>query len=205
MCSVAFVCSIVQLYTIMADGKSKETNETPGYVHQPRDDAYGKAFSKHFRSLELTVINDTKTVTLSFPEEGGDYFCTGAWFELYPPNIPPGKFSKGFVTNKSIAPTGVGGGLMFEIESFDAASTEQSTNGGEKTSAIDCTTNGTEATANTNCTKEATDGAEATSNTNQATNATKKTDNWFYKCSTWKLQDIHFSHHKYKVGCKVRL
>lgn len=104
---------MLQLYTIMAEGM-----DPPRAAHHFNSDAYGKMFSRRFRSLELTISNETSGVSLKFPGEDGEFFKTGTWFEHFCPRVvSPGTYSKGFVTNKSRAPTGVTGGLKFIIES----------------------------------------------------------------------------------------
>ena len=73
-----------------------------------------KEFEKKLRSLELTVSNDTKAATLTF---AGEHFDSGTWFEhLSASVIGPNQASKGFVSNRESAPTGVTGGLTFKIE-----------------------------------------------------------------------------------------
>ena len=76
-----------------------------------------KDFEKKLRSLELTVSNDTKAATLTF---AGEYFDSGTWFEHFSASvIGANKASKGFVSNREGAPTGVAGGIAFKIEQKD--------------------------------------------------------------------------------------
>ena len=69
-------------------------------------------FGRRFRSLEIGVINDT-SIELEFNEE---FFDSGTWFDHFDPLvIKPHKAVVGYVANRQGKPTGVTGGLKFEI------------------------------------------------------------------------------------------
>ena len=74
------------------------------------DPEYGRTFRKRNRNLELTIYNNTRaTLRLA-----GEYFNTGTWFQHFSLlSVPPGEQTKAFVTNKSHAPTGVTGSVLF--------------------------------------------------------------------------------------------
>ena len=74
---LTFVCR-EHTATIMATGSDK-----PLQVYHNTTEAYGKKFSKRFRSLELTVANKTKAVTLKFPGDDGEYFYSGTWLNIF--------------------------------------------------------------------------------------------------------------------------
>lgn len=71
-----------------------------------------REFGSRWRSLEIGVINDTSS-ELEFNE---DFFASGTWFDHFDPLIiQPHKAVMGYVSNRGKQPTGVTGGLKFEI------------------------------------------------------------------------------------------
>ena len=73
-----------------------------------------KEFKKKSRSLELTVINNTREATLTFAKE---YFDSGTWFEHFSTSvIRRNDVTKAFVSNRERALAGVTGGMSFKIE-----------------------------------------------------------------------------------------